>query len=313
MVRIYSMNPRTNKQIAQLANQLRMLQVDLADDGEASRQKHLRATIERTLNEVMPTEREAILKGLLQRFPAWHNHAHVHDTGKPDAGLSEQDRQDLNNPTFLIQRLVELADAMSTEQTRRLSQQLISSGLVKDLEYVWPHESIQKVRSVFDIDPDQTIDPERLLDLVEMLSKHVGSIEKVSWTIWRSVAPRSSLLRGEVITRTLSRYLAGDPQITRHQVSQELLRLRRLKASLITALGRASKLFTSRFVKRLSPQHIQSLVPKRLFAAHQESMCWRKYKELTEDLTDTAIEKEIEQAIAHYVQSLMTGVDHSQP
>jgi len=290
-----------------------MLQTDLADDSDSARQKHLKDTIDRALGEVMPGEREALLKDLLLKFPAWDSHELAHGDDRSEIGLSNQDQRDLEDPAFLVQRLIGVSGSLSPEQRRGLCQQLSEAGLMEDPQQAWPEDSVERLRSTLEMEPDQPIDSKRLLDLVQMLSELTVRIDQVSWATWRNVAPRSALRRGKAINRTVSRFLSGDPQITRSQVSQELQQLRQLALSLIMALSRASEQFANDFLARLAPEHIESLVPKSVLPGHQERMYWRKYKQLTVELSDMAIEQEIKQAIAQYVQSLMIGVDHAHP
>ena len=57
--------------VAALANRLRVLQEQLADEPPSERGVFLAGEVKRTLGTVDPRERKAFLEELLNRFPAW--------------------------------------------------------------------------------------------------------------------------------------------------------------------------------------------------------------------------------------------------
>ncbi len=303
------MDRQTSKQVTRTASHLRMLQADFAEDDQVPRQAHLRDTIQRALNQVTPSQRIAFLERLLLKFPAWDGESLKCQVGGPSAGRSKQDQRDLDDPAFLGQRLADLAPSMSSDQKRGLRQQLRQAGLIDDPVETWSEAAMERFRSAMEMKHEPSIQADRLLDLVPVLVGFVVSLEQVSWATWRAVAPRSSMRQATAIDRTIDQFLSGDAQVTHRQISQDLEHLRRLTASLILALGRTSEQFAHDFLARLSPDHIQALVPKRILSMCQEMLYWRKYKQLTENLSDTAIEKDVKHAIAQFVQSLMVGVD----
>lgn len=301
------MDRQTSKKVAQTAIRLRALQSDLADESDVTRQKHLLEAIEQSLGEV--DDRESFLKYLLEAFPAWEGHKVSHGGTDSGATRSEHDQHDLEDPAFLVQRLIGLAASMSPDQKRALGEQLSQAGLIDHSAEMWSQEAVERLRSAMKLGEGQSVNADRLLELAQALIGFAVNLEQVSWTTWRAAAPRSSVRRGAAIDITIRRYLSGDSEVTRSQVGQDLEQLRRLTASLILALGRASEHFSNGFLARFAPEQIEALVQKPLLPVFQEMAYWRKYKQLTADLNDAAIEQEIKQAIAQFVESLMIGTD----
>ena len=68
-------NGSKSDRVAELANRLRLVQMDFADQDDETRRGYLQEEIQRALGGVVPSERRAFLEELQSRFPTWDGSA----------------------------------------------------------------------------------------------------------------------------------------------------------------------------------------------------------------------------------------------
>ena len=84
--------------------------------------------------------------------------------------------------------------------------------------------------------------------------------------------------------------------------------MRQLTAGLISAIAQAGNLFAQRHVAKFSVMNIETYADKMPgMLVSKEVKCWRQYKELATGMDIQTIEKEIQDAIAEYTETLIKG------
>src|SRR3978361_230337 len=94
--------------IGALANRLRLLQIDYADQTEQVRRGYLTEEVRRVLAPVAPDQRPAFLADLQARFPTWDDKVDL-DSPPPAAATPGQESDD---PTALVDKLVGLCKSL---------------------------------------------------------------------------------------------------------------------------------------------------------------------------------------------------------
>lgn len=296
---------------ASLANRLRLIQTDFADQAEDARRGYLADEIERTLGTLVPAEREAFLEQLKELFPTWDGNVRV-TAGDGQAAKVEtpSDARELKDPSFLVSRLIEIAPSLSAQQREALTARLAEAGLTRGGDFEWPAEHAQALRTKLQGAPQDALDPARVLELLSLMVEFTGSLDQLVWTTWRTIAPRSAVRRNAGMLKTMGRFAAADHDVPRGAVSQDLDRLRQLVAAMISAISQAGRQFAHAHAAKFNPDEIENLaaMERGSMFASKESKCWNKYRELAAGRDEASIESEIMQAIAEYAESLMKGL-----
>ncbi len=302
-----------SRQAAQLANRLRAIQVDLADQSAQSRQEFISDEIKRVLAEINPVQRPELLSALAEHFPSWDDNVVARQ--KVDAAgqshemtASKTDAMELQDPAFLVQRLCELSARLPQAQKEALTARLAAAGLGGTTGPTWPAEPLSKLHSRLQLDDGLEPHAGHSLELLQMLAELTMSIEQIAWNMWKTIVPASQLRRGVALQRLMSRFLADDPDVPRGQIAGELERLRKINAALLSAVGQTGRQFAHQFATKLLPSEIEAAVrsgPKKMFAGIEVS-CWKRYCELaTESLDEAAIDHEIREIVREFVESVI--------
>jgi hypothetical protein len=302
-----------SRQAAQLANRLRAVQADLADQNAQTRQEYISDEIKRILAEIPPTQRPEFLSTLAEHFPSWDDNVvarqRMNSAGETQTIIgSNADAAELQDPAFLVQRLCELAPKLPQAQKEALIARLTEAGLAPASGPAWPGEPLAKLTARLQLDDDLQPHAGHTLELLQMLSELAMSIEQIAWNMWKAIVPNSNLRRGTPLQRLMSRFLADDPDVPRGQVAQELERLRKINAALLSSVGQTGRQFAHKYAARLAPAEIEAAVratPKKMFAAIEVS-CWKKYTELAvEHLDEAAIDHEIREIVREFVEGVI--------
>ena len=302
--------------VAAAANRLRLIQIDFADESPEVRGGYLTEAIEGALGEVLPEQRDAFLKELMARFPTWDPNLAI---GAPRAEaapaqaatLSRSDERELQDPSFLVSRLVDMAPQLTDEQRHNLLARLRGAGLLPPPLAALPEEPLQYVRQALGLPPDAALDTARLLVLLGALADFVSSLDPLVWRTWGKLAPTSRFQGVAALRLALSRYVVSGGTVTDAQAEEELLKLRHLIASVVVAVGQAGKIaatdVVTSFMAPLAPAKIHDLVrfEKGSIFVAEEVKCWRKYKDLAGRITDTAVETAINEKIQRFIEELM--------
>ena len=303
--------------VTALANRLRLVQTDFGDENAEVRRKFLSEEIERALSAIVPGERQAFLKELITRFPTWDPTAEMMPAEGETAGLSsiEEPRPEAwPDPVSLATRLAELVPALSQEDKQAIAQQLRKGGLAPDVKQDWPKKAAEALASELQLSGQESLDLSRLLELVALLVHLAQSLEQLAWETWKRMSPRSTIRRPARLQGTMRRFIRGDSDVTSGQIAEDVNQLRRLLASLISAVAQAGRRVGVAHFKTLSPSEIRLLVQtesggglKSLIQKSPDAKCWQKYVELAGQITEESIEREIIEAIVSSAEGLMTS------
>ena len=302
-----------SRQAAQLANRLRAIQVDLADQSAESRQEFISDEIKRVLTLTQPAQRPEFLSALAEHFPSWDDNVvarqRVDSSGRSQTVVgSKTDQMELQDPAFLVQRLCELAPKLPQAQKEALIARLADAGLVGVSGPAWPAEPLAKLSGRLQLDDGLQPHAGHSLELIQMLSELAMSLEQIAWNMWKTIVPASQIKRGAALGRLMSRFLADDPDVPRGQVAGELERLRKINAALLSAVGQTGRQFAHQYAAKLAPAEIEAAVrsgPKKMFAAIEVS-CWKRYCELAvENLDEASIDHDIREIVREFVESVI--------
>ncbi len=302
--------------MAATANRLRLVQIDFADEAPEARRGYLTEALEGALAEVQPEQRDAFLTELMARFPTWDPNLAVAaprpEAAAPQAAtLSRADERELQDPSFLVSRLVDLAPQLTDEQRHNILARLRGAGLLPPPLAALPEEPLGHVRQVLGLPPDAALDTARLLVLLAALSDFVCSLDPLVWRTWGKLAPTSRFQGVAALRLALSRYVVAEGTVTDAQAEEELLKLRHLIASVVVAVGQAGKIaatdVVTSFMAPMAPSKVQDLVrfEKGSIFVAEEVKCWRKYKDLAGKITDVAVEAAINEKIQRFIEELM--------
>jgi hypothetical protein len=289
--------------VAATASRLRLVQVDFADQPPTVRNEYLSDEIKRALDGVVPSDRRSFLEQLQGCFPTWDGRVEAQAAATMPA-KSAFDELELQDPSFLTERLVEVFATLDETHRRSVVSRLAEAGIVSVGKYDWPQGPAATLKQKVGMGANDTIDPHRLLDLSALLVELVCSLDQVVWSAWRQIAPQANVKRPASLQKTMARFASGDQDTPRGQVSQDLNKLRALTAGLIAAMSQTGR-FAVQHYKNFGPEEIKALVGSSMIGA--EARYWRKYVELATAQDPAVVEQEIRKAIADYAEQVIRG------
>ncbi len=300
--------PATNvsRRAAATANRLRLIQIDFADESPDTRREYLSQEIKRALEGILPEERKAFLEELMERFPSWDSGVEVTAPAEETVAQSPMDIAELQDPSFLLQRLIEVSKSLSEEERAALVKGLREAGLAAVEKSGWPSESEEVLRKRLSLGSRQEIDPRRLIQLAAAFAGFVLSLDKIAWKAWHTLAPKARIQHGDM-RDTICKYLAASEDVSHTDMREGIERVRQISAAIIAGFGNAGRLFGARHGNTFAPSVIQHHVSTEGggFLTSQKVRCWDKYCEL---FTAYSVEKELNEAISSFAISLMKGV-----
>jgi hypothetical protein len=290
--------------VAVVANRLRLLQIDFADQSEADRRGYLGEELGRTLAGLPPSERKQFLEELQSRFPTWDTNVRL--DGNAAAAQPAFDQRELGDASFLVTRLIAVAQTLPPERKAAVVERLKEAGLAgaSGAGPAWPEAQANDLRAKLQMTGHEPLDPVRVLELLTQLTDVACSLDQVVWNTWRVMSPQGTIKRPAVLQKTMARFIAGDQDVPRGQVSQDVGKLRQLIAALIGAVSQTGR-FAMQHFKSFWPDEIKVLVGTSGFGL--ESRYWRKYVELAGTVDSNAVQDAIRQAIAEYAEALIKG------
>ena len=295
---------RLRNAVAATASRLRLVQVDFADQPPAVRNEYLSDEIKRALDGVVPSERRNFLEQLQGCFPTWDGRVEAQTVAAATSAKSAFDELELQDPSFLTERLVDVFATLDEPHRRAVVSRLAEAGVVAVGKYDWPQAPAATFKQKVGMGANDDIDPHRMLDLSALLAELVCSLDQVVWSAWRQIAPQANVKRPANLQKTMGRFAAGDQDTPRGQVAQDLNKLRALTAGLIAAMSQTGRFAVQHF-KSFGPEEIKALVGSSMIGA--EARYWRKYVELATAQDPIVVEQEIRKAIADYCEQVIRG------
>ncbi|MEM9066111.1 MAG: hypothetical protein AAGB51_11545 [Planctomycetota bacterium] len=290
-----------------LAARLRAMQVDLADEPAETRRGYLADEIDAALAALVPEERTAYLEKLKDRFPAWDAVEYRVGGGEGRTEPAADDDQ-LADPFFLVERLARVAPTLDEAKRRALTDQLSKAGvLVLDSDRPWTEEAEERITQAAPLPEGARIDPTRVADAVASLAAVCHSLDQLGWSTWKQIAPKSAMRRRAPIRETIGGFLSTDQRASKPQLDEDLERLRKLVAGLVSAISQVGPV-VFQMMESQSPEKIEQLSKlEKRWHEGAETACWRKYQELAGSLDEASVEARVLEAVSDYAESLIGG------
>lgn len=296
--------------VASLANRLRLIQLDFADDAPDARRDALADEVQRALSAIPPDRREEFLRAVQDMFPAWDANVELAPKAEQSVGTSTFDERELKNSSFLVERLVDLAPRMTAPEREGVTGRLSRAGLAPAAGGGgFSDSAAEPLRKRLGVSASTPLDPGRVVELAGLLAELAVSLDQVVWNTWKTVAPRSELRRTGDLAKTLGRFATGDQDVARGQVKTDLERVRQLTAALISSVGQAGRQWAQRHYTRFSVEAIKEAAGPGSLTKSQAVKCWEKYTELAGAMDAVALESELLQAISKYAEDLVKGIN----
>lgn len=294
------------------ANRLRMVQADLADETEEVRQQYLLDEVERSVQKLVPSDRAWFLDKLRERFPTWdaQQTAKSLAAGDEQATRSGVDEAELNDPGFLLERLGQVVRRLDDREREGVARRVRDLGLAAEGGAPWPEQPAEQVARALKMSEETSLDPVRSVETLAKLAEFVVSLDQLMWGVWRGIAPKSDVrAQGEAV-EALRKYLSGDPDTSRGEVTHAVERLRALTAALVSALSKAGQQFALSHHQKFSPASIEEWAKQdKGVLSSSSSACWKKYREIYGGSDEATIERELMDLIAEYAEKLMKGLN----
>lgn len=307
----HGMDNSISLKAAELAQRLRLLQVDLADQPAAERQGHMAEVLERGLSGLAPESRRAVIELLTERFPSWDSNVQLIGGGGSGAAApaaqSVTDAAELRDPSFLIARLIELSSGMTPGQKQAAAAELQKAGFALTGEGGLPESEARALQSALGHGPRDTLDAGRSLELAAVLSDFAIKLDVLMTDIWRKIAPNSTIRKSATLRVTLGRFASGDRDTARPQVEQEIALLRQITAGVASAISRAAPQFARKHLERFGATEIERAVREEGGGWGMESKCWKKYQQICASIDIEAAERELLAVIAEHAEKLIRG------
>lgn len=280
-----------------LAGRLRLIQAGLTEEPEESRRAFLGDEIERWLKPVPPSRKGDFLNALERHFPAWRG------SGEKASSPAEPELEGV------LQWLAECAKAWSEEEKTEVAKRLALGGIIPEDAKAAPPARYDDLWKHFGKSERLTPHGDRSLKLLGLLAEIFLALDQLSWTLWRSIAPKSAYKKEFDFSKLAVPYLSGDTEVSTDQMRQAIERTRKLIAALLGASGRAATDFSTAHNRTFSPEALElaSRQAKRALES-LDAASWREYRMRFEAAGTTPhLEAAIHSAFAQSAEDLIGG------
>ena len=301
------------KWASQTAAQLRFLQADCIDVAPEEREHYLDNEVRRALKDVVREKHPQYLEALATQFPIGEDAgtpSPVRNGGEPAAPIEL-------TPEELLAQMVKIAPLLPKRKLQEFGLQLQKAGYLELQTTALADAPPEELLKRFPMDPLAQIDLQRLYRLLIVLADFVLSLDQLGWNLWKTMSPRSAVRRDMTFDGDLRKagalYLSGDTEVSIGQITQIIDRLRQLVAGLMGSIGPAARSFSQRHIARYGPDAIKDLAALEgggMFS-NAEQKNWRKYVQLSKDLSEDSVEAEMVECVAHYAEGLIRGTKSS--
>lgn len=293
---------------------------------------YLGEIIDQAVSLVLPDQRPEFLDALERRFPcidaAKEGIASPKAPAVPDtsAALEAAVEDDLDD---LAERLAEALESTDDQTRQRILSKFEAIGLASDspggrdtspdAQGDAPglsdraHQAFVYAMRRLGI---KGIDMTRTAKLLVLLMEHLRGVDQLTWSTWRTIAPRSELRRPCDLRKEATRYLNGDRDVSGAELRRHVEALRKLSAAMTAGVGQAGSQFARKHLLKFAPEEIEARAnPGGGLLANREYKSWNLYVEMSRDLGEDAIEHAIKEAIVGYTESLLeksAAQDHAE-
>ncbi|XAL98987.1 hypothetical protein OT109_15550 [Phycisphaeraceae bacterium D3-23] len=299
-------SPEISNLAEAIANRVRLIQVDFADEPADKRHAFLADEIERALSDQTPSRRRALLDELIERFPTW-NAQMLAKQGEP---TDHEDELASSGVHALLDRLIELAPEMSSDDRLTVYVRLEEAGLIaKQHQAGWSLNAEEAALQKLGFSKDGPLDADRVLQLLVEQTQFMSQIARIVRATWQELSPRSAILPSAELTPMIEQFITGDADISRSQVGDEMERTRRLTAAMIAAIGRLGQVLSEKLTRELGAAVLEQAARQdKRWHEGVEVAAWRVYKERAELLDETELDREIRRLLVEYTESVARGM-----
>jgi|GEM_PF-1509926 len=330
----------TGRRATGLAQQLRVLHNELADQGLEMRVEQMRDCVQRELSSLPPHEREGFIKDLTAQFPTWDSERGSIRVAAPApvaaapksasaltdsliamwSGLSGGER------TLVVSKLAAaglVASEPGSGQTssekgevREVVREVIKE-VVREVPTLGglPEAAMLALKKEIGLPPEAVIRADRVVELCTVLAEFTVKLEPWAVSYWQEMSKDSKSQVFRVLSKpspnerqgVLARYAEGDETLSRESLLRDMLRLRSLVSLLLKGVLKAGEEFSKDHMKRYAVDVVQSSAEKGTFTESQGAKNWKQYIKLMEGVDAAAMEKRLKSMIAKDVES---GLSH---
>ncbi len=301
-----------NSWAAGVAQRLKIIQSNWADEDVNVRREYLHEEISRSIGELSPSDRTNCLNALISHFPQGVSIS-------PTLVASTEQ----GNPPATVKTACELLMGLLKDATEEEKKLVADSLKQHGLTIRSPGaKSAEDEEELFDIAPEMirrlrlrpgsTINSSRVSRLMVHLLESVLGVDDLVWNLWKKIAPKSTVRRkGRADLRSLvGSFLTNDPSVSFADVTAAMDLSRRLNTSLFGALGPMGRNFAQKYSQKYSPEAITEAVELEGgggFLKAKAVLCWQKFEELSADLDEQTITILLYEILANYAEELMLG------
>jgi len=287
--------------VAATANQIRLIQIDFADESAKIRNEYIAEEVDRALATIIPEERKAFLEELKEQFPGWDQAAEP--APRPAEGPPKEDK--LQDPRFLADHLAQVIPSLPEPEKQ---------AVIEKLRQVAPPAAPATVGNLGQVAQELGITDDGQLDntlrAFMMLVDFASTLDPIIRNTWHQIAPRTNIGqagRPGDLKGTLTKYSKRDETVSADQVKKSIKGFQDFVVALTSAIPSAGRRFANRHLAKFSPLQIMAAADAERagFLVAREVKYWRKYVELCEGLDQDMIEKEIKETIANNVKELL--------
>ena len=206
--------PNPQQLLASVANRLRLIQADFADEPESTRKDYIADEIKRAMASLVPAERAAFLDALSKEFPTWDNRVEISPSA-PAPATSATDLKELKDPGFLIQRLLDIAPQLSVLQRDAIIAKLRDAGLTTAGTAQWPADALSQTRPKLQMAETDNPDATNILELLAILVEFANSLDQLIWTTWKTISPKSQVRRPMNLVKSIGRFASAQKDTPR--------------------------------------------------------------------------------------------------
>lgn len=324
----------TVKKAAALAQRLRMVYTDLADQQSDLREGQLYDEIQRVLGSTPPQDREGLLRQLMQEFPASSD-------GESAAPAPARESRD---PRALAERLAKLAMDLPDAEKAALAAILKQAGIVETVKQVvretvslppstgtmaptsagtsagtlsgtsagsaaFTGEGLTDLCRALAIPTAQGVNPQRAAELAALLAEFAVRIEPWACQYWRDLAPDAKNLIAPTLGKDMARYASGDDKLSRDVIADDLYNLRSVVSLLMKGVVEAGRQFGRDHVTRFSVDSVLEEAKRvKTFTQSVEAAAWAVYVRRMQGVDAADMEKRLRQLIAADVDAALGQV-----
>jgi len=304
-----------SRRVAALAGRLRVVQAQLADEKPEFRRGQLDHEIEQAVSQIVPQEREPFLSELMSSFPAMGGAgeaARPAKGGAPNPAAPEAPKDPAVALVGHVEGLVKIWTALDADQRKAVLTRLAQGGVLPQVPTgpsALPETVLRDFRAKLQMGSHDTPDPQRVMELSAMMLDFVVGADRLVWGMWaKKVAPMSTVRPNGPIQRFLREFATNKFDPTQSAASGgaaiELKRLLEMSVAFISAIGQAGTSFGEKFLAQFSPGSIEDSVGDSAFR-NKDAECWKIYKNRAGVIDRTAIDVEITQCVARFVEDWM--------